>query len=73
MKSETISNFIWVLFFSVLGLSALCGAIFFSAWWHLGTGAMCLVLARALYVDDEYGTESVRDYFKRRKSEKLSK
>lgn len=66
MSSETLGNFIWLCLFALLGLSALIGALFFGAWWHLFTAAMCFVMCLVLYFDDDYRTESVKSYLSRK-------
>lgn len=66
MSYSTLGNFIWLCLFALLGLSALIGALVWGAWWHLFTAAVCLVFCIVLYLDDDYGTESVKSYFNRK-------
>jgi len=35
--------------FTVLGLGALYGVVAKGAWWHIGTAAICIVMAVALW------------------------
>ncbi|MBQ7774537.1 MAG: hypothetical protein IJ379_01320 [Lachnospiraceae bacterium] len=65
MKVETLSNLIQGGVWLLLGLSALTGAIFFGAWWHFFTAAICGVFVWLMFTDDQYGTESVKSYFQR--------
>lgn len=66
MKAETLLNLIQCSVTLLLGIAALVGAIFFNASFHFVTASCCLFLAWVFYTDNEYGTESVRDYFKNR-------
>lgn len=66
MSFSTLTNLIQLCVFALLGLSSLVGALFFGAWWHLFTAAGCLVFCIVLYMDDDYGTESVKPYFNRK-------
>lgn len=68
MKSETIKILIWTILFGMMSLSVLALAVINAAWWHVIT-ALCLAcLSYSMYVDNHYGTESVRDYFRNRKN-----
>ena len=73
MKKETLSNLVWVIVFTILSMIAISGAIICTAWWQLVIAGLSAVMARALYTDDAYGIESVREFFKCRKSAKLLK
>ena len=66
MSFSTLTNLIQLCVFALLGLCSLIGALFFGAWWHLFTAAICFVFCLVLYFDDEYGTESVKSYFNRK-------
>lgn len=66
MKFETLLNLVGSCIFGLLGISALVGAIFFGAWWHLVTFGMCALMAYTLYKDRAYGIESVEVFLKRK-------
>lgn len=68
MKFETLINLVGSAIFGLLGIFALIGVIFFSAWWHIVTFCMCAMMSYVLYTDDMYGTESVSSYLKRIKN-----
>ena len=40
---------IQTLAFAVLGLGAICGAIFKGAWWHISTAVICAAMAVGLW------------------------
>ena len=67
MKSETIKNLLGSLFFLILAVATLAVAVVNFAWWHLIIAAMMGLLSYTLYVDHDYGTESVQEYFRNRK------
>ena len=69
MKSETIKNLLGSLFFLILTVATLTVAVVNFAWWHLITAAMMGLLSYTLYVDHDYGTESVQEYFRNRKKQ----
>ena len=64
MKFETLQNFCMCVLLALLGATALCGVIFYAAWWHIYTAAICFLLAYVLYHDNMYG-ESVCHYLAR--------
>ena len=66
MKPETFENFVFVIVLSFMGLISLV-SVLFGAWWHLLTLFISFVLARIFYIDDAYGTESVKAFFQNKK------
>lgn len=66
MKSETKTNLIWLTLCVLAGLSSLVWALF-GAWWHLFTAAFCFALGYIFYTDAQYGVESVKCYFDRKR------
>ncbi|MBR4562162.1 MAG: hypothetical protein IKO23_09625 [Bacteroidales bacterium] len=46
--------------FGLLGLGCIYGVIAKGAWWHIGTAAICAVMAVALWKDD-IGNEDEED------------
>ena len=50
-NSMYINDIIWVCIFTVVACICIYGAIAKGAWWHLGTAALCAVLAVAHWKD----------------------
>lgn len=67
MKKETISNFAWMCFWLVLAL--VCSITMFLNWVHLIFAIASYAFAWIMYNDNEYGVESVKEYFERRRKE----
>lgn len=65
MKTEIISNLVWIAIWAILGITALIAAIFCGAYWHFFTAGACLLFVVVLWNDDAYGRESVKSYFAR--------
>lgn len=63
MKTEIVSNLVWIAIWVILGITALIGAIFCGAYWHFFTAGACLLFVVVLWNDNAYGRESVKSYF----------
>lgn len=48
MKTEIVSNLVWIAIWSILGITALIGAIFCGAYWHFFTAGACLLFVVVL-------------------------
>ncbi len=66
MKTEIVSNLVWIAIWAVLGITALIVAVFCGACWHYFTAGVCLILVIILWNDDANG-ESVKSFFTRGK------
>lgn len=70
MKTETLINLAFEVVFTILCLCSLTAGIVFHAYHQFFLATITAILSYALYRDD-YLAESVQQYFKRRKEEKI--
>ena len=55
-----INDMIWTFIFEGLAFACLYGAIAKDAWWHIGTAAICAMVARA-HLKDAISNEEEED------------
>lgn len=65
MNRDTSINFALMCVWCIVGLT--CTITMFLNWGHIIFALAGWVFAWLSYTDGEYGTESVRDYFKRKR------
>lgn len=65
MKKETLGNAIWMVVLGLFGISGLAVGIVSLTWWNIAIGVIACLFAYMMYLDSEYGVESVQAYIKR--------
>lgn len=66
MKKSTFINLVFCAFCVIIFAFSVMATIVWGAWWNMVCGSFAGLLGYAMFVDSDYGTESVKHYFTKR-------
>lgn len=68
MKVEVFINAMMIVVYTILGVLSLVCAVFYGAYWHYYSAAVCALLVVMLWNDDVHEQGSLKSFFRERRN-----